>query len=503
VLAAYWWDPIDGIDSIKPVNWLKGPGAPHARYTVSEYAPRAGDDLYWSGALSNADCRIPPAQQGQPMPPPPGVPPPPVSPPPPPVHAGDVFNSFTSQDGYAGSVELGRDLQVNLLEWNSGYLAQKNATDLYQSGNTHAGDLTVSGEFLWTGGGINYGPRAPVHNGNIVPGKFNLAATATGLAEPTNGGTVQLGSSVTLVASSSDSGSRLDMLRGAYEIWAGNGLTAENKSNLIMKAEQGAVGKLILKGKTNGGQGDWRVLVHEGATAEVTTTRPAESEQQGTVELDPGEGQGGTFFFTSGTTTIHNRTVLLLKATGVDGSGNFRQSAGVTNLQAGSHISTEGKGSVSVFAGSFLVKNLMAGTSPAAVQPDAVVTAPDGMLLSLDATLSMPDPKFNTLLVNGEFTSFGTVELAIGRSVNQSDNVVATKDIFLSNSSSLSLRWADPTAGPRRDPGSTWPLFTSVLEKVAGTPGSVTFPSEPEPLHFDLSLSADEKQLSARLVSQG
>jgi hypothetical protein len=121
--AVYLWSPIDGLYSTTAVNWLKGVGPTYTRYTVYEHPPRAGDDVYFSGHISNADCIIPPWGGQQPQP---GGPP--VPPPPPPAHAGDTFNSIRTVENYTGSVEVGRDLQVNILPWGRGTSPRRTTT---------------------------------------------------------------------------------------------------------------------------------------------------------------------------------------------------------------------------------------------------------------------------------------------------------------------------------------------------------------------------------------
>jgi hypothetical protein len=510
--ADHGWTPVDGIYSINPVNWLKGPGIPYARYTVYEYAPRAGDNLYFSGALSNADCIIPPATQGQPMPPPPPPPyGPPSPPPPPPAHVGDVFNRITSQDGYAGSVEAGRDLQVNILEWGSGYLAQKNTTDLYSSNNTHAGDFTVSGELLWTGGGINAGPRAVVVNGFIVPGKVNLAPGATGLAEPTDGGTVDLGSNFTLQGDESNQiGSSFEMNNGTYNMLRGV-IRVAAPSLLTLAPVPKGLGKPIdgiiknTKVEKPETDEDGQVLIDSGGTATVKPKLRGNSTNQAEVKFE-GKSPGMRNF---GRVDIVDKTQMLIIPVGQTAHGLYEQNDddAVTSLEAGCGIIGLGNSNVQFGRGVLeMVERRNSAGVPEGDQPAIFIRADEefaGFSLQSNAKIKRQEgPKVPLLLdVTGKFLFYGTAELYSDRTEELNDRIVASDKIITGDDTKVAMFWINPNAqsvsthpwtllvsfyGGAGDPISSEPTFLEPPgETIPLTAGRMDFNKKYQVFHSD------------------
>lgn len=456
--AGYWWSPVVSEYSTDRVNWLKGPGTPYARYAAYENLPGPSDDLHFSGGVSNADCVIPPYGGSPPAPlppPPPYSPPSPPSPPvspPPPAHPGDVFNSIKLEGGYSGSVVLARDLQVNILQVGSGYLAQKYDYDLTASGNTHAGDLTVSGDFLWTGGSMNAGPRAPTYNSLIVPGTFNLAATATGLAQPTDGGTVELGYSVVMQGDeASQTGSTLSMTGGTFEMHNATSILAEGYStlNLIAISYDTAdpVPSLKIDGVDNT---EANVKVAPKAKAVVTSTRGSgDPDNVGTAIVT---GKKGGTFENSGATEITNRTTLQINSSPADENGDYTQKAAAnqgqvvpaTTLETGSAVSC---GTVAssfiVETGKLNITNRTPGGS-ATVDGIAVITARD-VALWAGAVIDMLGTRYNTLRIEGKFGYMGEIRMQISTTQDKADLIQVTGKITVTKTTAkLTLNWGNP-----------------------------------------------------------
>lgn len=94
--------------------------------------------------------------------------------------ATDSFATVRIQSGYNGTVSLGEALTFGVFDLGSGAIAQP----------TSGTDLNITGAFTWTGGTLNNSTNAA--NVTIT------GATATALFAPTGGGTVLLGSNISI-----------------------------------------------------------------------------------------------------------------------------------------------------------------------------------------------------------------------------------------------------------------------------------------------------------------
>jgi hypothetical protein len=383
------------------------------------------------------------------------------------------------QGGYTGSVEVARDLQVNILQVHSGYLAQRYATDLYTSGNTHAGDFTVSGDFLWTGGGIQYGPRAPVHNGEIVPGKFNLAATATGLAEPTNGGTVQLGSTVTLLGNeSTETGSTLSMIGGKFDVYRGQFVVAAFSHLFLISKMADPLKATVTITDKGGTQTPAMLDVNANGTATVTTDREPGAADTPGEKTFVGKRVGG-IVTNHGKVDINSRSVLILAdAGGALGGGVYQQQtqphnpsapanpAPTTRLETDSEIRCLGElSSITFTTGTLEVPRRIVGGDPAAGD-EAVLTA-EVVWLKEAASTTMPGTWYNRLKIVGDFMYDGEFRTAISRTSTKCDHIVATGEVIVTeNKAKLTVRWGN--TDPRT--ATQWAVVKSTGEKILETP---------------------------------
>jgi hypothetical protein len=182
-------------------------------------------------------------------------------------------------------------------------------------------------------------------------------------------------------------------------------------------------------------------------------------------------------------------------------------------LEAGSSIKCVDKATVVIDKGTFEVKNLMNGTTPAETQPEATIETSGaalgtgggaGVAFSEGTTLTMPDTEYNTLRVVGAFNTLGEVKLAISRISDKSDKIIATKKAFLDNDKAkLTLRWGDPTLDPLPGVGATWDLILSEDDTVSAPPkaANVTYPAVPATRKLEAKLAANEQKLFIELLA--
>jgi hypothetical protein len=452
---------------------------------VYDFAPRAGDDLYFSGLVSNADCVIPPWGGQQPMP---GGPP--VPPPPPPAHIGDNFNSIRTQGNYSGSVEAQRDLQVNILQVSSGYVVQKNNYDLTTSNNMHAGDLTVSGMFTWTGGGIQDGPRAPRVNGKVVAGKLNLAPGATGLAEPSGGGMVTLGSILTLDGSyTSQVGSKMDVMEGTYKLLNNPaGFVVAAFSTILFKAPvpqslnppPSTPGKIMVDGenKTKTATTEGSLKVDKDGKAIVEAANRTEENAHLPARLDFTSKGGVAQLKNAGTVVLKDRAWVLFDHTAEEqvglANGGYLQeddppavggSTALLQIEAGCKISCDNRAEVQIVNGNVeLTERKGMNAQPLAEQPaveivGAMTTAfPNALRLERDATIRRGEGRTVAIPLNivGQLYWAGDIQLYADHTKYENDKVEVTKRVIVEEEMTiedevfaphLSVVWFDATQG--------------------------------------------------------
>ncbi len=468
-----------------PANWLKGPGVPYDRYTLSDSAPDGDDDLYFTGDVATGDCTIPSqsTSTGQnafagihllfgtisevtaTVPPAPGVPPPPLSPPPPPMPIA-----------YGGTVTLSNSFSVGTLEVECGNISQGSSTVTSGNGTT----LTITSSLDWTGGTLN---------SNTVAGTIALAPGATGVAEPSEtnpgiNGTVKLGSTLLLGTAAAQIGCELTFLSGTYTLTSGAGIISENLAQFILKGTPYKV--LTIDGTQASGP---LISVKKGSTALVTSMRLPNDEQLATIQVK-GHDDSGTAFANGGTTRITNRTELDLVPEAGESSFYFQEEEeeAVTELEARSQITLHKYGTVSIRKGTLAIRTLLSdgnNQADATIKTDQTpvnANEPDGLksglTLGKDATLTMPGGYFSKLKVIGDFLWNGTVNLALSRTSSGSDLITADNAVRPDMITSvLNLRWANPNIPFGRMLDDEWKLVEA-QDAMARKPTTINEPAD-------------------------
>jgi hypothetical protein len=515
VPAAYYWSPTNGLGTGQPENWLMGQGLPALRHT---YPPNGDDHLYfgpgWSGG--NSDAYIRPPEGAVPLEFPPPV-------------TELNFAGVHLLVGYTHRVtnQTG-DLLVGTFNMHGGTLRQADSElmdrtdppevwpiDWVEGPGVTA--LTVRDWFSWTGGTINDGDLA---------GELNLAPTASGLAEPVDGGTVQIGSTFTLQGDlPSQTGSTLEMKGGNFDVLRGDGFVAEGGSSLyltclvvppLILVPPAPVAKLSINGKESADPSKDLVRVKAGATAVVRCLRPENNSAQATLTVT--HAGGSPRVVNDGTLTITNLTNLKMErnAAVANSTGTY-SSGGTTNIQAGSGIYCTGDGGASILGGTLNITPLTNSSGvPLPEQPEAFVYAPDAttqaaLHLGTDSVLDMPPGdkltagRYNRLRVTGKMNVLGEIKLAMANVLlAQCDNIVVTGDVFLSaNSSKLTLRWGSEDG--YLDPGTIWRLIESENGTVTSMPAAarITVPPDDTFNHTKVVVeqSLDQKVVRAKKVT--
>jgi hypothetical protein len=237
------------------------------------------------------------------------------------------FASITLDAGYFGTVNVGSAITTGNLTIHGGTLAQDGAM----------ADVVVGGAFEWTGGTVT-NSGSPFPNSQLVVS----GAGATALIAPAGGGTVDLGSNMTL------SGGAVATLREGTINLINDGLTFTISANSGMAADPGQNKKVNLVASSEGQQLGSKIMIEEaGAWVEV---------RSGT--LDNGgraENKGGRFTLLAGTTAVFDTTTVI----GAVENAYF-QNGGITELYKGSTLRGE---RFIVFDGGSLV-TVGAGTGP-------------------------------------------------------------------------------------------------------------------------------------------
>jgi hypothetical protein len=491
VPAAFWWapNPSNPVATVAS-NWRQGDGTLAAQWNR---LPGYADDLYFQQRttseeveIGNFDCNIPlwAVAGGEEGGPPAGSP---------------DFAGLHLVNGYSKTVNLQRSPTVGTLEMASasGKIAQNDpATASQGSGGT----LTISSSLSWTGGSLNYGPLSS------LVGTINLAATATGVAAPTNDGTVSLGSNLKLLGNTAtQTGSTLTMQDGRYDLYRGVNLHATRYCNLNLAPVNflGAT-KIIIDGKEATQDEKGTIEVDPDSRCVIKpASRPANNNKWAEVALT------GTspIFRNKGWTFIEDHTQLQIHPTAGQNSGYYEQTSdlgeeakALTRLEGGSMIDCTGLGKlnaghVNIYAGR-LAHTFEPDSSgePKASQRAAEIVAPDTTTipaLYVGASGKVTTTRctvFCTLKVTGEIKCLGDIELFLDRTALRSDEIRATKVItFAANQGTkLTLAWLDASAGPpiaqvnQQQTNVYIVLHSDHVQTGINTPPSVTYPSDNE-----------------------
>jgi hypothetical protein len=446
VPAANYWLGGDG-DFTKASNWSNG-------------LPAASNDLYFDGSVSgmNAGFYVGPKQY------PPGSNP-----------SYYVFPSSYAGvhivNGYSGTLQFQSNMTFGTYEQRSGTTS---------NGSTQGLTTTVTTSLSWTGGTINSGQL----------GYFNLASGATGTVDPDSQG-VSTGSTITLLGNAATmAGSAVEFLAGTVNWLGGSGLvvneyaTAEIEPQLtaavtFVKSATNSSGKVTIN--ENG-----KVLIH----LDPDTPRP--SGNTDTVQFD---GQNMSIDNNGGTLKVYDRVDA--KLTG-DGALNFysvAQTAGTTQLEAGSGFTvTHG---MRYSGGKFEVKNLPGVT----IQPTANING--SLYLRDTAVLNMPDNVYGTLSISSLLDwAGGEIRMAIGKKNGNpiGDQIVVGGNVVITNTPKLTIRWTSDVPGMPKN--TSWDLIrtTGANSTITGII-SLQFQDPLGSLTFDWSISGNQKSLFVRKTS--
>lgn len=413
--ANYYWAPGAGSDLLASTagNWRTGPTTPYTTYTV---APDADDHLYFQANASNADCVIAIAagaggEGGGPS------------------WSGSQFAGIHLLAAYEGTVELRRDVTVGTLDLAAPDAAiwQNDPATVSQG---DAGTLTVTAALTWTAGTLNSGS---------VPGTVELAAAATGTANP-NGGRVSIGSTLKLVGDVvTQAGSVMDFLNGTYNWTGGDGIEVNNHCSLDIKLDltiPTLPPLLTTFGNTDLNK-QTKLNIKPGGTAQIYSIFRQASDVA--VREWKGDGfsvnnQGGAFFIKGYTKATLTGSELLTVPNYKTGGGqpqqvllSYNQTLGDSNFEAGSAM--EVSKNVSFSGGAVIVSSptngngqvVQAGPFVLKVPPkenqydsDKIAFIGGGTRISMDGDRA--NDIFNTLKIDGKVYWYSSTVFECGLS---------------------------------------------------------------------------------------
>jgi hypothetical protein len=259
-LAPTRWQGVVPSDWSHTSNWTNG-------------VPTAGSAVYFDGNHSNADATIP---------------------------AGAQFAELHFVNNYSGRVTLAGTLTVGKLE-----MASAGAKlDQPAAGR----DITVTSQFVWTGGTLN----STTNLSTVTV----TGSTATALIAPTSGGTVSLGSNISL------SDGAVATLREGTITATNSGLTFTINANSGMAADPGQ-NKETLVAASPGLELGPKIEIKAGGWVEV---RSGSYSNKGTARND-----GGRFTLLTGTRAVFTDPNLPA----------YNQVGGTTELHRGSTLRVE------------------------------------------------------------------------------------------------------------------------------------------------------------------
>jgi hypothetical protein len=510
VPAAYYWSPTTPqMLTSQADNWLVGPGTPYAPATE---APNSDDHLYFGWDVEgDEDAYVGPASGAIP-----------VDPPPPTV---DTFAGVHLLAGYTQRVTFLTSVRVGDFSIASGAIRQAD-TQLIpgglggappppgSSGTQSVTSLTVTSEFGWTGGTIN--------DGDLL-GDLILAPGAVGVAEPTNAGTVTLGSDITLGGDEdTDTGSTLDFSPGTFNLLLDAGVIVESHSHCrhLLKLGQAVVVKKGANDLVFEEKGTY--TVKQGGTLsfilDPETPRPANNTEL--AVYDGTQDDGVSIRSEGGDVKLSNLVKVKLggeltydingdeyTATVLQtGDAQAGVGAGDLSIESGSHIVT--KSGVAAYGGNIFITARKNGGQalPLADQPSAVIetTTANGTALRLSGTAKLDfidNPAFRTLEIDGKFDWWGqgTVVVRIDSgATTDADFIHVTGDVSVGDNAKVETSGQFDPAMRNRQNGTTWRFLTS-----GGTISQA--PDSPPPngavVNFDVTL--DQPQQELRLKKLG
>jgi hypothetical protein len=323
--------------------------------------------------------------------------------------------------------------------------------------------LTVDFAFNWTGGTINDGDLA---------GQLNLAPGATGLAEPVNGGTVGLGSTITLLGNgSTQTGSTLELRDGTYSVLRGH-FEVEKHSTLINAPVPAAAGTgvSIKPDGTDAERTEDGSIVNEGTVIFTSRGRNQSTVPAPMTMKGPGRRVTNTG---SGVVRIESFFKLTLEITEIpdeDVVTAYRQylpdehQPCVTWLEAGSQIVSEQNAQVRIEEGDLNIVPVFNGGVPyQGVDQVAKITmgVPNGTPalvigrtvvpsiilgdppLVWIARINFPqtDAAFTVLDVNGRIDCAGDLSMGLSRSTANASDFIKAREMIFGGDTKVWLEW--------------------------------------------------------------
>jgi hypothetical protein len=423
-----------------------------------------------------------------------------------------TFHGLTLLSTYPGEVDLRQSANVASLDVRAGKIKQN---DLATIGSGLAGTITVTTGLFWSGGTIN---------SNTVAGDLKLAPGAQGTAAPTNGGTVDLGSTLTLLGGST-LGSLLNMYEGTFNINNGNGFVVEDHSLFRINAPVPKQsdpptidGKITINGKPNPPNDQGQVTVLQGAICEIVADdRPANNTLPAKVEFKGEKPR----LYNAGSVSIRDRAELRFIPTGKDEDGVDFDGAGggliqdtfnigtpQTVVQAGCGIICQGKTRVAITDGALRLEEERENGQPVAIQdPIRIKAAGDTVALDMgaNATLTRDNtiPQVPlTLNISGSTKSIeclGTIELYAEKGQYINDKILASGQVVFGGAAKIGMKWFNNN-GSLAPSGDWWTLIESTYSdpnNTAAISGNPTFIYPPLNPPFELlvaGVSSDNKK---------
>jgi putative sterol carrier protein len=467
VPAAYYWSPTNGLGTGQPENWLTGPGIPHATHT---YPPNGDDHLYfgpgWSGG--NSDAYIRPSEGGVPLEFPPPV-------------TELNFAGVHLLVGYTQRVtnQTG-DLLVGTFNMHGGSLRQADSElmdrtdppaewpiDWEEGPGVTA--LTVRDWFSWTAGTINDGDLA---------GELNLAPGATGQAEPLDGGTVGLGSTLTLQGDEpTETGSTLSMIGGTFEVRNASSIVAAAFSTLLLQPNKKptdpptAIHKITVDDKDFTPKANGVIDIKPKSLAIVAPTVAVDG--QAVLELKGEEAK----FTNNGTTKIKQQTELKFTDLKEPQDCYYQNDKdAVTDLEGGSSITSNKKTAVDIVKGELKITHSVLNGEVKVAKMTFAPSVAAMLKIRKDATLRMSDSTDARLEIDGgDLSIYGTLSVAINPRGEQASHIKVSEGLNfheIPNVSQAKMEVKHRSSGnaDQRPVDATWHVATTVAGVVSGLP---------------------------------
>jgi hypothetical protein len=381
------------------------------------------------------------------------------------------FRGLTLLSTYTSEIDLRVSATVQELDVRSGRIKQNDQATV---GSGDAGTISVAQTLTWTGGTIN---------SNTVTGKLDLKPHASGLIAPTDEGTVNLGSTLTLLGDAINLfGSALTIDNGTVNLNRGKGFVVQKGSKInFAPVPKTTLGYSIkIDGKPDNPDDEGYLKIEDGGEGEIKAkNRPANNPTGKAVV----EFKGKTPVLVNlGRLELVDRVDLQFLPDG-DGQGQGLQQndddttafVPVLDIEAGCFITCTKKTRVVITGGTVALTERRAAGVAEANQPSITITAGaeanGALVIAKDATLKRSDvtpQRRITLDITGADLSLrcaGTLDLYAMKSEDKNDKIVASGKVEFTDDTKVKLTWFESDTGGLRGVNSTWELVK------AGYPG--------------------------------